>query len=111
MASSDSNTAAINISPKAASSSQMNHDMTMAGSSVGADAYSPPNGSYSPPTFTYTTAEGTTTETMGGMGGEGMTGTSPGSQRDRRYSDEWGESTSPFLCFIFTFKKLPRITF
>ncbi|CAK7218437.1 hypothetical protein SCUCBS95973_003483 [Sporothrix curviconia] len=98
MTSANPNTAAINISPPAASSGQMNHDMNMPAGSVGADAYSPPSGSYSPPTFTYTTAEGTTTETMAGTGGmngmEGMAG-SPSGSRDRRYSDEWDASKVP----------------
>ncbi|CAK7198167.1 hypothetical protein SEUCBS139899_000825 [Sporothrix eucalyptigena] len=88
MTSSNSNTAAININPNAASPSHMNHDMTMAGSSVGTDAaYSPPSGSYSPPAFTYTTAEGATSETMTGMGDmPGLAGSSSGGQHDRRYN-------------------------
>ncbi|CAK7266152.1 hypothetical protein SEPCBS57363_001946 [Sporothrix epigloea] len=96
MSSADTKTAAINISPSAASR-QMSNDM--AGNSAGADAYSPPSGSYSPPTFTYTTAEGMTTETVGGMdnmeGMRGLAGSPFGSHGDRRYSDEWDASKVP----------------
>ncbi|CAK7274085.1 hypothetical protein SEPCBS119000_005989 [Sporothrix epigloea] len=88
---SDSKTAAIDISPNA-SSRQMSTEM--AGNSVGADACSPPSGSYVPPAFTYTTADGTTvTETMDGMRGVG--GSPYGSPGDRRYSDEWDASKVP----------------
>ncbi|KAL1902272.1 hypothetical protein Sste5346_001248 [Sporothrix stenoceras] len=102
MTSPNSQSNAINISPDAAGSN-MNHGIQMASGSVGSvggDAYSPPGGSaYSPPTFTYTTADGgTTTETMNNMnmeGGNPLSVEGSGSNRDRRYSDEWDASKVP----------------
>lgn len=102
MASPNSQTNAINISPEASNRMNMNMNMNdgmqMPGSSMGSTG----DAAYSPPTFTYTTADGSTNPMAtvdnidNAISNEADSNhLNAGANRDRRYSDEWDASKVP----------------